>query len=80
MTNLFRLESATEMGDHVAVALVNQNGATSLHMFTTEAWDRFRVGETALQSWRRPAHEAVGALPPAWSQRVEILMSRRGAL
>jgi hypothetical protein len=76
MTNLYRLESATEIGDHVAVALVNQNGATSLHMFTAEAWERYRVGEAVLQAWRPPGHERVGPLAPVLQQHVEMTVAR----
>lgn len=79
MMKLFRLESVTPIGDNFAAVLVDQNGATSFHMFTPDALERFRAQEP-LAPWRLPQHERVGKLAPVWSQRVEILTSRRETL
>lgn len=79
MTKRFRLESVTEMGDNFAVVLVDENGSTSLHSFTPDALERFR-GREPLTLRACPPHERVGTLPPVWSQRIDILMSRREAL
>jgi hypothetical protein len=79
MRKLFRLASTAEIGDNIVATLVDQNGETSLHLFTPDALERFRAREP-LPMWRNQAHEQVGALPPLWAQRVEIFTSRREVL
>jgi hypothetical protein len=78
MMKEFRVESITEIGDIFVASLVDQNGETSLHMFTAEALERFRAGETL--PWQMPEREQLGALPPRWVQRVELFTSRREVL
>ena len=80
MTKRFRIESTTEIGENFFVTLIDENCEASLHCFTGEELERFRGGGRLQQPVRRPAHEEMGALPPVWAQRVEILTSRREML